>query len=490
MTGDLRRLDVDVLLAVLWARRVWWVVAAVTGLTVAVFAHQTLPPRYKAQAEVLVQTSEETNPFLGDMVVHWQVKNRLPVIQSVLRSEKTLRQVLRQVGTIDDDTPAADIDAHVRSLRARLTVFGVGGGLVRISLTAGDPAQAHEHLVAVVQTFIDEMLRPQTRAVEDSTVFLAEQLERLRGELGTLEGRTSSFKADNASELPEVYRLNLDVFLTTRKNLTEAEVRLEGALRKKQVLEERLRLFDPVAREVEAAFVQKKAGLAQLLAVFTDDHPRVRTARDEISALENQLKIARNRARKLDLGQLESMASATIDLRAAGDPEDTGVKMATRTNDLLTGELFAYKSTLADIEGVRGEVEMLRRRLGESQDAVRAFAQNERTLTTLVRESETKAAVYRNLLEKYEDALVTQELARFDEGKQVWLVDPPMPPTLPMGPALPVLLAGALAGALALALALALTLEVLDSRARVPGDAARTLGVPVLGELQAERDAA
>jgi uncharacterized protein involved in exopolysaccharide biosynthesis len=477
VSGTLRAPDARVLASSIFIRRRWLIAGVLLAPLLAAGARTASSARFKAQAEVLVQDSDDANPFLKDMVVHWKVKNRLPVIQSVLRSHATIVRVLKTLEQVDDTTPPAQIDAAVRSFRRRLEVFGVGGGLVRISFTAGTPEAAHRGLSVAVDTFIEEMLRPQTRAIEDSTVFLSGQLSRLRKELTDLEGQMSKFKTENASELPEVYRLNLDSYLVTRKALMSAEARLEAALGQRKVVEERLRVFDPVVREVEASFIRKKAELSQLRSTFTDEHPDVLRARAEVGSLRAQLTEAQGRAGSVDLTSLESLASR----RLGG--EDTEAGDDGRADDLLTSELLSYKALLAEIEGIRGEIVLLKKRLGESQGAVKAFAANEQTLTRLVRETETKAAVYRSLLEKYEDALVTRELAIYDEEKQVWIVDPPSKPTAPIGASLLLVLIGAALGGLMLAAAAAVALDLALPRLRLADQVAETTGMEVLGVM-------
>lgn len=440
-----------------------------------------ITPKYKSTAEVMFQDGDEANLLLKDLTVPWKVKNRLPVIQSILRSKNALVKILRQSKAIGDTATADEIDDAVRSLKKRIAVFGRGGGVVQLAVTAPSAGSAHDTLQAVVDVFIDEMLRPQREGVEDSTRFLGDQLARLRTELGVLEEKITRYKTDNAGELPEVFKLNLDSHLAIRKGLTEAEVRLEGALRKKRLIEDRLKSYDPAMQDLEKSLVKARSSLDEALAVYTDVHPKVVSLKAKVAGLQARIRERHTTAATLDLRALEARARATIQVQQGTGAGDEAV--AAQSTDLFTSELLSYKAVLSDIEGIRGEIELLESRLNLSEQKVKSHARNEINLTRLLRETDIKAGVYRSLLEKYEDALVTRELAIMDESNQVWVVDAPSYPLSPNGAPLWLILIGSVFGGFALGAAAVVVREVLSDRLRTAAEAESILGAEPLGYL-------
>jgi uncharacterized protein involved in exopolysaccharide biosynthesis len=325
-----------------------------------------------------------------------------------------------------------------------------------------------------VDEFVEEMLRPQKQSVAGSATFLSEQLERLRTELQTLEDQLTVYKTDNANELPEVYKLNLDTWLGLRKQLTDVEVRVQGATRRRALLEERLRLHNPVARELEARLVTLQTQLRERRSTWREDTPEVVELSRQVTALQAQLEEARRSSSPIvDLSSLEGQVRGRLEVQ-----DDGSHRLV--SGDPITGELFAWKQARDDEEGARAERELLRARVDDAERAVRSFARNEASLNRLNRDFETKSAVYRSLLEKYEDALITRELSAFNESAQVWIVDPPVLPTLPQNPPLPVVLLGATIGGQVLAFLLALALELLAGTCADPREAARRAGVDVV----------
>ena len=116
---------------------------------------------------------------------------------------------------------------------------------------------------------------------------------------------------------------------------------------------------------------------------------------------------------------------------------------------------------------------------------VKAFARHEKELAEIERDIEAKAKIYKNLLERHEDALVTRELALRGEASRVWLIEKPTRPSS-KNPFQPWMLAiiGAIAGA-ALAVGIIVALEFIDPTLRSEQSIANAIDAPVLMRLPA-----
>ncbi len=459
-------------------RRRWLMVlvAVIVTPVVAVAVTKAMPNRYKATARVLIQESKAINPILNDKMVDWNVKNRILVLQELIRGNAILEKVLRQRGEITAaDTPKS-IELKVNRFRKEVEVFGVANTMAQLSVTQGSPEATYETLQVLVATFITEMLRPQKESISESAEFLRVQIERLRGELGEDERQLAKYKAENATELPEVFHQNLDMTLQLRKALAEAETDLQAANRRKDLLETRLRSQTPTSRQLEVKILEAKARLRDLRGVYTDEHPALEVQREVIRRLEAEHD-AILPATSVDLAHLEALASSRGgDRRSGGGVDGRG--------DLLSSDILAYKAVLGEIEGAKGRLAAVKRRLSQSDGQVREFAKNELHVTQMQREVEAKSKIYRELLVKYEDALVTRELALYDEKGQVWVVEPPSRPTTATKPATPVVAIGGLLGGIVLGVVLAAVAELLSGVVR--RDRVATIaGVDLVGTLGA-----
>ena len=181
-----------------------------------------------SSAKLLIQNHDMVNPFLKDLMVDWSIKQRLPVITNIVRSRQTAEKVQRQLGVLGENATTDEVDAAVRDYQKRLSIYGLGGGVVQIKYEARTPLAAVEGINLVVEIFTAEMLRPQKQALDSSVGFLGEQVERVRAELDAKEDELRKFKEQHADELPEVYKANLDAYLKTQRARMEARAEREA----------------------------------------------------------------------------------------------------------------------------------------------------------------------------------------------------------------------------------------------------------------------
>ncbi len=441
-----------------------------------------VPKKYKARAQLFVQDSMDVNPFLEDMQVEWTVQNRLPLIQSVLRSRATLEKVLADLGEIQDNTPPAERDALIGYLRSQIDVYGMGGGLVYVEVVGNSPQRSYDSIKALVNVLIDTMLRPQKQSLEDASKFLEKQLTQMRLSLSDVEEKIQVFKQNNAEELPEVFQVNMNSYLGTQQSLMAAQAELRAARHRKANLEARLKVYNPIARAIESRLVRAKADLAELKSVYNDDHPQVVALRARVDELTRERKSANIKSSKLNLKELESTVTLQTGLTTnTGGGESMGV--TNQTNDILTSDLLDYKAVAAEIASLRGSVSALKGQGKDTLDSVKSFAVTERTLAELTRDYEVKQNIYRNLLEKAEDAKITKALSLYDENSQVWLIEEPRLPTTPIGFNNPFMILLAVAGGLALGLFAVIALELFSGTVRRPADAELLVGVGIIGVI-------
>lgn len=445
-----------------------------------------LPKQFKVSSQILVQENVSLNPFLEDMSVPWTVKDRLPVIQAIIISRATLEKTLRHLGDINDSTPLEQAEDLIRETRKLIEVSGRGGGIINIDVTGNNPENLHKASVFLVDVLVEAMLRPQKQSLEDASGFLEKQIVDTREALHKIEKDVETFKKENAKELPDVFQANLSAYMESQKSLLTQQTELRSAVMRKQNLEQRLRVYNPVARELEARLIEAKTKLSELRSVYTEDHPEVMALKAHIEQLKKERKSANiNIADGIDIEALEGAA------RLHGPPGGTaGVSSlgadgagGGRTGDLFTSDLLEYKALSGEISALQGTVSELNKHGNNTLESVKSFATTERVLQGLLREFEVKQKTYMTLLEKAEDAKITKALSMFDEDQQIVLIEAPRLPTAPIGltsklNALVGLIAGLLLGITAAILA-----EFLGGTIRSSREIEALTGLSVLGNL-------
>lgn len=445
----------------------------------AILVNASFPPKLKSRARLLVQESVSVNPFLKDMSVEWSVKRRLPVIQSVLSSRETVEHVLLELGRLQPGDDPTIVDTEIRNFRRMTMITGLGGGVIQIDVKGHDGLLVYEGLQLLMKRLVNEMLRPQKQAMDDSVDFLSRQVERVRKELAVIEEALRTFKRGNLETLPDVYRARLATRGRVLKEILDARTDLAGSRRRKALLGDRLSRYDPAIQDLERQLVSARQRYERLSASYTSRHPAVSGAATRVRGLEAGLKRARARHRALPPEELQRLARIRLDVEAS--PKGTAV--VEKATDLLTGELLQYKRTVAKIATLEERIASLVKRSKESERAIRDYADTQPKLGALLRDQQTKTKVYQRLLERHEDARVTRALTMHDEASQVWVLEAPSRPRRKKALSVPVAaIVGGIAG-LFIALGLILIAELLDSRLRGPQEVEQLLGVDILGNL-------
>ena len=457
----------------------WKIVLLVLVMTPAAalalnqFSHRP----YRASARLVIQENRSVNPFLGDMMVDLQVSNRFPVIANVLRSRTVTERMLLDLGEIREGDSSDTIDGAIQGFQDRLTINNSGGGVIRIDIEGNTPQQALARLELAMDMLLDEMLRPQRESLDGAVEFLEQQLLRVGEELEAAENAVREFKEQHAEELPEVYVGNLERYLGTLAVLQQAEADLVVAEGQLRLSAEQIANFDPRMSDLQEDVREARYALAQLLEVYTAEHPQVERARQRVASLEREIDILRANPPMVDMTQGET----TIEVSGSG-------RSRIVAGDMITGELLTYRQTLSEVEALRYRVE----RLGEQRDGlrevVRSYAGNEQRLNALARDVEAKAELYVSLRTRYEDARMTREVTLQSEASRVWIIESPSLPSENNRRPVTKVAAAAIIAAFLLVAALIATLEFIDPTVRLPKEATEIAGVSVIGVMPRLQD--
>lgn len=446
-----------------------------------VFFKDKVPKKYKASAKIFVQNSLEVNPFFEDMQVDWTVQSRLPLIKSVINSRTTLEKVLRETKELNDTDTEEKVDGLVSDLRSRIEIYSMGGGLVRIGVVGGSPDNIYHSLESLTQIFIDTMLRPQKQSLEEAQSFLNNQLLTTRKDLSEMEDKIQTFRQENVEELPEVFQVNMNSYLSTQQALLESKTELRAAKRRKSNLEARLRVFNPVARELEGKLVQERARLGELRSIYKDDHPEVLACQERIAKLSKERKKANIKPGKFDLAELESAARMRFGISGTNTGAMGGV--TNQATDLITSDLLDYKAVAAEIAALKGATSALQTQSEKTLESTKSFAKTQRVLTELMRDYEVIQNKYTVLLERSEDAKIKRALAMSEQQNQVWMIEEPRLPTTPTGVPQNLFVIISVFVGLIIGVSIAAALELLDRSVRRSEDIEQVCNIKSFGIL-------
>lgn len=420
MNNKVRELNPDALFHLVMRHWRLLLLVPLIALLAAGLAWHVLPDRYRSRAQLLIQDQHTVNPFLKDLLAEWSAKQRMPLIDSIFRSHDTSERTLRKLGRLDDTASPKEVNQAVEDFQSSFEVIGLGGELVLIRVQGDTPSEAYDATTTLIETFTDQILRPQKETFRASAEFFEDQLERLRGEGADIE--------PSVTQLPEAHGASHDGQLSIRRALAEAEVRLASVEQKVALSEERLRRPSPGGssgvRRLRKHLIDARSELYELQHRYEETHPELAAAKGRVRWLEEELR--RERKKSPDTSITASRSQRTP---LGRQPESD------------TSEISGHENLVLELKEARTEVELLSQRL------------------------------------------LTEELSMFDEGNQIWTVEAPVMPTRSLKPPLWIVLLAALFAGLLLAFLAVVFFAAFDDALRGEGELAEALGAPSLGRM-------
>ncbi len=470
------------LLAAGWRRRYLICVPIVVMPFLGLAGGFLAPKRFEARTTLLVQEPAKLNPFLNDLAVGTNVKDRMPALSALLHSQHVLDKVLTDTGQVTEVTTPADRQSMIAQLSGAISVKLTGSDLIEIRISDRRPTGLLPRLTAVTNRFIERLVSPEQGAIVASQNFLEIQLAQRREALGRAEQNYSAFKVRNADKLPALYAANITRLGQMQQKLQEREMELATAQASFEDIRSRIAGANPVIGKLEDEIVRLTSELTSLRARYTDEHSEVQGAERRLRRLQIErvaLLDASAALRSMDLDRLWHIA-ANLATGEDGKAQTT----------LLMSQLQRLQDAQARRVTIENDVLEFRRMIADLQRTIGTFAPIEQEQQQLEREIAAARDMYDSLLKRSEMARVTGALGRFEAPERIKIIDPPSAPTVPVGPGLLIFLLGGRVGGIVLGLGLAALTEFADQRLRSEEDFTRESGLPVLGRVPPQTEMA
>lgn len=432
-----------------------------------------VPLSYDTRMSMLVQEPGRFNPFLEDLSVRSNLKDRMDGLRALLTSRHVLLPVAEDLGMVGTGASEGDQSRAVGSLAADVSVQLIGQEMVELRYRARRPEGMDRILGRIGERFIERVRGPEDSSLRDSVAFLEQQLGQSQAALDVAEMALASFKARHAAQLPDLRSANLLRLAALREQLAEREVKLAGAEREVASVAERLLTTDPVVGRVEQDVVAALAELSALRARYTDAHSRVQGAQNRLERLEAERATLLARA-----GQ-----AAVFDTASLWNFAAVAAQRGDGAQPLLVSQVAALEAGRARLAQLRGETTNIRAAVDELETYIAGSGEVERELKGLDREAVVKAELTQQLRTRFERARVTADLARQQAPERIKIIDRPYEPTAPTKPMTMIFALAGVAAGLALGVGLAILLDLLDGTLRRIRETEKLVGGPVLARF-------
>jgi capsular exopolysaccharide synthesis family protein len=443
-------------------RRRWWLLAITTGVacSVALGLSLGMAPIYRGQATVVVDRSGSSFAMTADLTGISQ-QAFVDTLAELVKSRAVAEQALGRLRVPDEVRPAV-----LRSLQSGLRVRRVrNADLIVIEAEGATPQAAATYTNAVAEALLDWHVESRRKQASAGRQFIESQVETVSRELRAAEDALARYKVGagqvSLSEQSTLAVTKLAEFEAQRRAVATERQGVEASLRETRAALARqaptvpasfVEGEDPVVGQIRTELARLELDLVGLQRQFTDRHPQVVATRARIEEAKARLRRQAGRT-------LLSQQFAANPLRA--DLAGQIIKL-----EVERQALQAREAALAAV-------------VGQYARDVRDLPPREVTLARLTRDLKVAEETYLLLSQKLQEARIAESQVVGD----LRIVDRAVPPEVPVRPR-PVrnVLFGALLG-LMMGLGGAFLQETLDDAFRSPDDAARLLGLPLLGTI-------
>lgn len=410
------------------------IVSALAIMTIVTVVSYLLPSKYEARSTVFIEKSV-ISELLKGLTFTPSADDKIKVLSYALNSRTLVAKVLDELDLKKGSE--AEQENLIKKMQDNTEIkIKDKEGLFVISFQDKNPKIARDYVNALVRRYIDENTSSKREESYGATKFVSEQLTTFKEKLDKSEEAANAFKSGSGS----VASMDPSLLL---KDINDSQQRLDDLRIRQTQLETAIAGLSKVnSAQSNMPALQKR--LQELQLQYTDSYPEIQRIKDDIRALDEQLKSGHGASKPVDSPEYAKLAS---ELRALRQAEAN------------------LSSTIAKNRGLLHTI-----------PAARA------TLDSLEREKNSQKTLYEAMLARQGQSEVSKQMEVQDKATVFRIVDPAVLPFKPVSPnRVKLILMGILAG-VGGGLGLVLLKDQMDGSVK-DLDIAKQLGMPVLAVI-------
>ncbi len=501
-----KQITPEAIIKIAWRRKFQILVPFVLAVMAGVFLVVVLPRTYQAETLILVQAQRVPEQYVRATVTI-DAGGRLATISQQVMSRTRLEKVIRDLNLYPELLEQYPMEKIVGIIRDKIELK-VGDKKRRnddaltsftIAFTHHDPVVAAKVVNTLASLFIEEHLKVREEQAMGTTTFLERELELQKKKLEEQEKAIEEFKQHHMGELPEQLPSNIGSLQRFQEELSAVQASLSAARDRRVTIQGQMAQTEQGVRELDAAKSKQsmvvndqgvvvaasgddqietlRSSLAALRTRYTDEHPMVKRARMQLEKAEAQARERQAAAEQAEASQPKTPVPASSPVETVSS-ESARLLMAYQTHlNQLQQELQSVSSEIARL---LTREEQLYEQIKLYQARVDNTPQREQQLMSLTRDYTITMENYRSLLGRQLEAKMAENLERMQKGEQFIVLDPAVPPKLPVSPDVRRILMACLLLGLVGGFGLAGLLEFTDRSFQNDQTLVEHLGLPVL----------
>lgn len=400
----------------------------------------TMPDKFESKAKVHIDSSTVIRPLMRGMVIEPNVAALIRIIQQLMFTRPNLEKIIELSQLKTKQVSPLVMDELIEDLKKDITIEGAGSrDIFDIGYSSADPEVARSVVQAVLTVFSEQTQGKALADASDAQRFIEQQIREYEIRLQEAEKAKEDFKRANIDLVGESGQFSQLGKL--KEQLSVANVVLDQSLAKKRVLSDQLRsiqeseedwgvtnLSEEMTKEDSriAALHDKKT---EMLIKYTENHPEIIAIDRLIESLETQKEQKRKE---------EMLGSDLITPQQMANPY---------VQTLKTG----YDNATAEVAANEALIKSIKERINKIEKGLSERLSIETEMQNLNRDYQTISKKYTELLERREQAHITERVDDQTSRLKFKIADPPSKPIKPSFPNRPlfyslVLIAGLVSG--------------------------------------------
>jgi len=435
--------DIQRLMEIAW-RRKWaiFVPFLVTFVLITLWGLY-LPNLFQSTASIFVEPQKVPSEYVRSTITT-DIEDRLRTVTQQMTSRTKLLKVIQELDLYPEmkaeEIPSEVVVARMRKdLNVEAPSSRGSADYFQVSYIHPDPNKAMQAVSRLVSLFIQESLKIREQQAKGTTLFIEEELEKLRKVLEEQENAIQEYKSAHIGELPDQLDANLRMLDNLQLQLSDNQEAQRETEDRLMLIEREISRLEGEMRVAARAVVERETGagasatltelflqrdglrqqVASLENMYTDLHPDLIAARKELALTEERIREVS-----------ESLASSPEASTSGGGVTVPGPEISMEFS-ALRRQLNEVRPRLS---ALRQEEGALKGRIGQLQQRVEASPQREQRLLQLTRDYENTKASYEDLLSKRLEATLSENLERRQQGENFQILDPANYPEKPYLP--------------------------------------------------------
>lgn len=434
-----------------------------------------MPNKYKSEAQVHVDTKSMLQPLLHGLAVEQDIRELVNVMKQLMFTQQNLEKIanLSKLNFANK----SDVQRYevIQDLKKDIFISGMKqqSDLFSIAYESTNPDEAKNIVLAVLTVFSEQTQASTLKDADSSQHFINTQLKELETRLRNAEKSRENFKRLNIGLLPDQQHNQMARVHELDDQLNAARLALNEASAERNVLAQQMqevlksssewREKDPTSKVslAEATIEELRVKKADLLSKYTDKHPQILAIEDTLRELQKN---------KLADEQLNKNPRQVLGKSMMENKYIQDLKMALNRSEAKVGSLQTkINFTEQQIKTLKAEL--------DQRLTVETEMQN------LNRDYDSIHANYKALLERREQANLSQSVDNESIALKFRIAEPPNKPLKPSSPNRLILSTVILLSGLAVGFSIAFGLFYIKPTFMTTNQLREITGLPVLGSV-------